>query len=265
VPDFSADAVAAEPELRFVAWQDQWKTNGVAAVRQPNGSNVTGRADLNTLQYVRPTEFLVTSDDLSVAAASFLHLWFAHPAFDRESLVGVTLTGEDGQPLAPGAGGRSASNVRMAEPLSSGRGWLMVTLCPADGAPPATINAQLDYAVGPLGQMRAVAPDFSGMLVLEGASQLSAIGSNNRDQAFVTLMVNTAGLGNRRFGAGAVTRDGRALAPSAHARNFTPGSKQATETFEFDLPLSQVKEFRIGTRPVRTARWQGVVLPPRAP
>lgn len=265
VPVFSADAVAAEPELRFVAWQDQWQTNGVAAVRQPDGSNVTGRADLNALQHVRPTEFLVTSDDLSVAGASFLHLWFAHPAFDRESLVGVALTGEDGQPLAPGAGGRSASNVRMADPLSSGRGWLMVTLCPADGAPPATINAQLDYAVGPLGQLRAVAPDFSGMLVLEGASQLSAIGSNNRDQASVTLMVNTAGLGSRRFGASAVTRDGRALAPSAHARNFTPGSKQATETFEFDLPLSQVKEFKIGTRPVRTARWQGVVLPPRAP
>jgi len=264
-PSFDAAAVAAEPELRFLAWQDQWKTRALGAVHRPDGTPVAAGAELDALRYLQPTGFHVRSDDPSGTRASFLHLWFAHPAFDRESLVAVNLTDERGLPLAPGAGGRSASNVRLADERTSGLGWLLVTLSPADGPRLNSINAQLDYVAGSLEKLRPVAPDFSGMLVLEGESQLTAIGSNNRGQAFVTLMVNPGRLGSRKFGVIAVAGDGRELVPSAHARDVTGGNERTTETFEFDLPLAQVKEFKIGTRPVRTARWTGVVLPPLAP
>ncbi|MBI1176621.1 protein kinase [bacterium] len=263
-PKFTAAAIAAEPELRFLAWQDQWTSNGVASAFHPDGTAVTNQSELTVLQHERPTEFSVHGDDPALASASFLHLWFAHPAFDRQSLVQVTLTGADNRPLDLGARGRSASSVHPADEATRGRSWMMVTLCPADGIPPSAVNVQLDYAAGPLQNTRSVATDFSGMMVLEGEAQLTAVGSNSSGKAFVTLTIDSDKLGARRFGALALATDGRELIPSGHSRNYTPGSRLTTETFEFDLPLDQLKEFQIGTRAIRTARWKDVKLPPIA-
>jgi hypothetical protein len=122
----------------------------------------------------------------------------------------------------------------------------------------------MEFAVGPLEKTRTVAPDFQGMLVLEGESQLSAIGENNSGNAFITLSVNSERLGDRRFGAVTIAQDGREVSPLGDTRNLTPGAGSLSESFEFGLPLSRVMRFKVGTRPVRTARWKNVKLPPLA-
>lgn len=259
---FDATAVAAEPELRFLAWQDQWKTNGVASVYLANGSTVRDATDLNALRHTHPPGFNYSANAGNHINPPFLHLWFAHPAFDRQSRVAVAFTDERDQPLKLGADGNTSTIVQPADELSPDRGWIMTTFCPSDGGMPAQVNVQLEYAVGPLEKVRSVAPDFHGAMSLEGESMLGAIGSNSGDKAFVALTVNGTKLGNRQFGVVAVTKDGREVAQAGGMRSGPTGGGLGQETFEFDLPLSEVTSFKIGTRPVRTARWKGVVLPP---
>jgi hypothetical protein len=94
---------------------------------------------------------------------------------------------------------------------------------------------------------------------LEGRSQLASIGQNADGLAFVTLAVNTDRLKSRQFGVLAVTKDGRQLL--ARGSSGVPGVLYM-QTFQFPVPLAEVANFIVGTRPIRTQEWKDVVLWP---
>ena len=86
------------------------------------------------------------------------------------------------------------------------------------------------------------------------------MGGRFGDKAFVALAVNGATTGSRKFGVVAVTKDGREL-PGARNESGHVGAGIRAESFTFDVPLTEVAKFRIGTRPIRVKEWEDVVLP----
>jgi hypothetical protein len=256
------ELLAQKPELRFVAWQSDWQGQELAG--HPDGTAVAEPAELALLRVSRPTSCDASASTSGGTNPRFLHLWLSHPLFDRQSLVSIRLIGEDGTPIELGAGGMMAHNSHVADEHSGDLGWITATLSPGDGAPPARVGLQLEYALGPLQDARAVAPDFRGGMGLEGNSQLSAIGSDSAGKSFVALSVNTHDLGARQFGVVALTKDGREIAQSGGGSSGPVGGALLSQRFDFDLPLNQVEQFKIGTRPVRTAEWSQIVLPATA-
>jgi len=51
------------------------------------------------------------------------------------------------------------------------------------------------------------------------------------------------------------------LSGSRQTSERSDGKGLRVERYEFDVPLSDVAKFIIGTRPIRTNEWKNVVLP----
>ena len=66
------------PILRFLAWQDEWKTNQPGAARHPNGAPVTDAMELKWLRQVHPGGMDVSSLKLQLELP-FCTSWFSHP------------------------------------------------------------------------------------------------------------------------------------------------------------------------------------------
>jgi len=195
----------------------------------------------------------------------FLYLWISHPAFDRNMFSEVALLDEQGKQLLSAVGGSSASGSRKAEPFLGNVGWLTHTISPVAGTNvPTKATVRLRYTVGPLEKMQdvEVTPKHTS-ISLEGNSQLSGIGQNVDGEAFITVAANPELIKTRRFGAVAITKDGRELVASGGSSSgIGDNSGVRVESFEFEIPLNQVAKFRIGTRPIRMVEWTNVMLPP---
>ena len=261
----SASQLAEAPRLRFVAWQDEWLTNHAGAPRHPDGSPVTNVTEVKWVT----TEISPSREDVSALnihpEPRFLYLWISHPAFDRNMFSEVSLLDEQGKQLLSAAGGSSASGSRKAEPFLGNIGWLTHTISPVAGTNvPTKATVRLRYTVGPLENTHdvEVTPKHTSMS-LEGNSQFSGIGQNVDGEAFMTVAASPELIKTRRFGAAAITKDGRDLVASGGSISGIGDSAGVrVESFEFEVPLSQVAKFRIGTRPIRTVEWMNVVLPP---
>jgi predicted Ser/Thr protein kinase len=263
-PTNEAVSLAEPPTLRFLAWQDEWKTNQPGAARHPDGSLVTDTTELNWLQHVRPTAMDVSSLDLK-SEPHFLHLWFSHPAFAKASLSRILLLDAAGQPIELGGQGSVASTTQDADEQDANLGWVVQTLSPGQGTNiPSRLTVRLRYTVGPIEHTQEVSPDFSGVMSLEGGSQLNGIGQNAQDRAFVAIAVDANGMSDRQFDVIAVTQGGRQMEPAGRRSGGTIGAGVRVEDFDFELALAYVAKFRIGTRPIRTYEWKDVVLPPLA-
>ncbi|MEP6663722.1 MAG: hypothetical protein ABJC04_08665, partial [Verrucomicrobiota bacterium] len=259
-PAASAEALAESPKLQFLAWQDEWKTNQPGAARHPDGSSVTDATELKWLRLMQPAGYR------SKPPLAFLHLWFSHPLFDQGMFTEVSLLNANGETIRPHGFGSSGSSSRNGDALTGNMGWLMYTLNPGEGTNmSARVTLRLRYTIGPLEATQEVdvTPKTSTTMSLEGEGELNGVGQNVDGRAFVAIAANAEKMKARRFGVVAVTKDGRELITGGSWSGGSDGTGLRVERFEFDVPLSEVAKFRIGTRPIRTMEWKDVVLPKR--
>jgi serine/threonine protein kinase len=252
------------PKLQFLAWQDEWKADESGAVRHPDDSPVKDAAELQWLRQVQPPGCDVTALKLQ-PEPRFLHFWFSHPLFDRTSLNEVVLLDERGVEIPLGARGNAAGGSQAANESNGRTGWLTKTISPgARTNLPTRATVRLRYTVGPLERTQEVevGPNSHNSMSLEGGGRLNAIGQNAWGKAFVALAMDATAMASRRFGVMAVTKDGRTLTASGGGSSGnSDGTGIRVEDYDFDVPLSDVARFIIGSRPVRTMEWKDVVLP----
>jgi serine/threonine protein kinase len=253
--------LAEPPKLQFLAWQDEWKTNKQFAARHPDGSSVTNATELQWLKEVHPGGMDVSSLKIT-PEPRFIHLWLSHPDFGRSQQADLVLIDADGKPLKLGGQGSVAGGSQEPNSRNGNLGWKTWSLSPGDGTNiPASVTVQLRYTVGPLERVKDIAPDFSGMMSLEGDGQLNGMGQTVEGKAFVAFSVMSAQMQSRKMSAQVVTRDGRELSGSRQTSERSDGKGLRVERYEFDVPLSDVAKFIIGSRPIRTNDWKDVVLP----
>ena len=192
----------------------------------------------------------------------FLQLWFSHPDFDRSQQANVVLLNTDGTPLKLGGQGSVAGGSHEANPRNGNLGWKTWSLSPGEDTNiPARLTVQLRFTTGPLERVKEIAPDFSGMMSLEGDGQLNGLGQTVEGKAFVAFSVMSAQMQSRKMSAAAVTRAGRELSGSENLSERSDEKGLRVQRYEFDVPLAEVAKFIVGSRPVRTNEWPNVVLP----
>ncbi len=96
---------------------------------------------------------------------------------------------------------------------------------------------------------------------LENDSQLNSIGQDLQGRAFVSIALDVEKMQGRKFGVAALAKDGRELQTTGTGAGGGVRSGIRVEQFDFGVPLAEIAEFRIGTRPIRTNEWRNVVLP----
>lgn len=253
------------PKLRFLAWQDEWKTNKPFGAWHPDGSPVTNEAELVWLREVHPGGMDVSSYKLN-PEPRFLHLWFSHPQFSQAQWTDIVLLDQAGQPVKLGGQSSMACGSQEASERNGSLGWKTWSLSPSETTNiPAQVTVQLRYTVGPLERTQElkVVPNSSTSMSLEGGSQLNGVGQNVDGRAFIGIAVDAKKMVARQFDVVAVARDGRELSAAGVERSGTVGAGVRVESFDFKIPLEGVAKFIIGSRPVRTNEWKDVVLPPK--
>jgi serine/threonine protein kinase len=258
------------PILRFLAWQDEWQNDHTGAARHPDGSRVTDATELKWLKTVFPLGCQVSGPPLS-PEPRFLQLWFSHPLFDVASMDDVTLLDVNGHVIPPSARGNEGSDFARTE--HGQMGWRTKTFSKAydlsGSNPPGRVTVRLRYTLGPLENTQEVAPDFRGVLPLEGDGMVNIVGQDaETGWAFIAFSYDAAALPGRQMSAVAITRDGRTLVWRgivAGGQSDGTGVVRAAGVrgaqFIFPVPLADVAKFIIGTRPIRTNEWKNVVLP----
>lgn len=255
--------LAAPPTLRFLAWQDAWKTNQPGAARHPDASAVTDAEELGWLRNVSPIVWDVSQLKLE-PEPRVLHLWFSHPLFGDDSSAEILLLDELGNVIPRGANGSAMSKATGPTRDNGERGWFVTSFSPDSATNrPSLINLRLSYVIGPLEntQELPVAPKNSVSMSLEGGSVLNGMGQNVDGRAFVSIAANAGEMKSRRFGVVAVTKDGRELTTGGNWSGGPNRTGVRAEEFVFGVPLADVAKFIIGTRPVRTMEWNHAVLP----
>jgi len=256
-------AISQLPELQFLAWQDEWKTNSPGAACHLDGSPVTNATELQWLKQLHPGGLDVSSLKLN-PEPRFLHFWFSHPAFDVSCVGDVSVFDEQGKPI-PVWNGYLSSGGLAANEARGGLGWLTKTLSPNGGTNlPTRVTVRLIYTLGPLEHPRAVAPDFSGAMTLEGEGQLNGVGQTAGGKAFIAFSVNAEWTRSRRLSAKALGRNGREWIAGGSSSGRSDGLGVQVQRFEFDVPLAKVEKFVIGSRPIHTNEWKNVMLPETA-
>jgi len=258
-----SELLAEPPKLRYLEWDEDWKTNYPVGVHYPDGSLVMNQQELAWLEYVSPGMMSNVSGQPNLAKQHphFLHLWFSHPLFDDSFFAEVTLTDEYGKNPTDFFSQR-VGEIKAAEPQNGNFDWLVESLmCGAGTNIPAKVTIRLRYAVGPLEQIQEIPSDYSGYLGIFGDSQLGSIGQDARGNTLVTIGVNPQTIKTRQYCVVAVTKDGRKLMSGGGISGNSDGSGPQLSRFYFHVPLSDVAKFIIGTRPIRTVEFTNVVLP----
>lgn len=259
-PTLTVAQLAASPDLRFLAWQDAWEAREPDAAIHRDGSPVATEHERRVLRQVRPTKCSVAGASEGTPQTRFLHLWFAHPGFDAQSDGEVALFDGTGALVASSAAGPAAYNAHPADAECPEAGWLACTLMVSNDLP-QQVTVRLRFTVGPLENVREVAADFRGSLALEGDGQLSGLGADEQGKAFIALACDSPTLSSRHFAATAITREGGKLEPTGRMVTGGGSSSLTVGRYEFEVPLTEVARFQVGTRPVRSAEWAGVRLP----
>lgn len=256
-------AELAEPaQLRFLAWQDEWKTSQPNGAWHPDGSTATNAAEIELLRKLLPSSMDVSATEAAKRQPRFLHLWFSHPLIHLNGLNQVTLLDNNGAPIELGADGSTAGRTIASSDRADTMGWYLCTLSPGEGSQiPPKVTVRFRYAVGPLEREHEIASNYQGSMSLEGNSHLNGIGQDIEEKAFVAVAVDASKAASRHFGVIAVMCDGRELAATGNSTSGHAGSALRVEKFTFNAPLKEIAQFRIGTRPIQTVEWKDVMLP----
>jgi len=98
---------------------------------------------------------------------------------------------------------------------------------------------------------------FSGTMDTEWGS-IPGAGQTLDGKAFVSLVRNTAKGRDLQVDFAAEMTDGKLIEPSGTLESGLPEMRH--ERFQFDVPLGQIKEFRLRTCPIRTVEYRNVSL-----
>jgi serine/threonine protein kinase len=258
-------SLAEPPKLQFLAWQDEWQTNQAGAARHPDGSPVADANELSWLKSVPPNGMDVSRKKLN-PEPRFLQLWFSHPLFSQNSFAAVEFLDEAGKTIPLGASGSRSFGAHGADATENHLGWLTYTVSPGVGAGiPKKLTVRLRYTVGSLERVQDVAilpsGGIAGLVILEGNGMMNGIGQTPDGKAFISLAEKGSQMSAWKFGVEAVTKDNQVLKIyEGSTYGGSAGGIQA-EQFSFAVPIADVSQFRIGTRPIRTNEWKDVVLP----
>jgi len=262
-PAATLPAVNEAPQLRFVAWQDEWKRIGPKAVRHPDGTAVNPD-EVALLAAVHPVSLDVTEQETETNKFRVASFWLSHPMFEQQTFGQLELLDHAGAKIELPAQGAFGQSGLDATSQRGGVGWLTYALSPGESnRTPRDITVHLRYAIGPLRHLRRVPPDYNGGMSLYGNSQLSSIGQSASGKAFVAIAVDAKGSEGQHFVVRGIDKMGKArkLVGSGISGNVRSGVR--AERFEFDIPLAEVSHFEIGTIPIRTIEWHNVVLTPQ--
>jgi tRNA A-37 threonylcarbamoyl transferase component Bud32 len=256
VPAATKALLDEPPQLRFVAWQDQFDPEKKSGAFRADGS-APGINDWNLLSALQSGGLDVSSMVPPARRPRILRLWFSHPLFGEAVAMNLTTTNGTLLPLC------AQSSLAINTTRQGDLGWVSYTVCAGEGANvPLLLDVELRYAIGELANRVKVKRDFRGLLTLDGDGQVAGVGEDSDGRAFIAIAVNASELPGKRYGAVAVLRDGRELIGSASRSGPSDGRGWSITRFTFPSPLSEVEEFVLGTRAVRIARWRGVKLPP---
>jgi hypothetical protein len=248
-------------QLRFLAWQDEWKTSAPNGAWHPDGSPATNAAEIELLRKLWPSVMDVSATEAGKRDPCFLHMWFSHPLINQNGLNEITLFDTNGAAIELAGGGSTTGRTIAAPDQADNMGWFMSTLSPGEGKKiPPRLTVRFRYAVGPLEREREIASDYQGSMSLEGNSHLNGIGQDIEEKAFVAIAVEAHKTVSRHFGVIAVTRDGRELAATGNSTSGHTGSALRVANFSFNVPLKEIAHFRVGTRPILTTEWKDVAL-----
>jgi len=256
----ASHAVSEPPRLRFLAWQDEVKTNPHWRAWLPTGGRVSQEDMKLPMRLATPSMRDVSQSQIADLNPRFLCLWFSHPALDAQSIVELTLMDEAGRPLEAPIGGVTSS-VAPAYDDSQNLGWITASVCAGrEGKTPPRATVKLRYSAGPWRNGTDVPADFRGTITLSDGVLLVAPGQDSDGHAFVSLARDlSVDSGDEQFDFVAVTKDGRRL-DRVGASNGVSG-KLKTEGCNFDVPLKQIKRFECRRRPIRTEVFRDVPLP----
>jgi hypothetical protein len=249
------------PQLRFLAWQDEWQRSQPIGAWRLDGSPVTNNWEIDLLHKLSPSSMDVSATEAEKRQPRFLHLWFSHPLINQNGLNETTLFDTNGTPIKLAGGGSTAARTLGASDHAEKMGWHLCTLSPGEGTNiPKKVTVRFRYAVGPFERNTQIVSSYQGSMSLEGNSHLNGIGQDVEGNAFVAIAVDALKTASRHFGVNAITRDGRELASTGNSTSGHVGSALRVEKFSFNTPLKEIAHFRIGTRQIRTAEWKNVVL-----
>lgn len=263
--EYSPAQLADPPQLHYLAWQDEFKKDSSHA-SLPDGSPVKDANELAALlQAMGGSEYDYRKNAAGETPLG-LHLWFSHPLFQDKmtDVTQVTLSTESGEAL-PKDGSQGAVGGRGEQ---NGMGWYDYILSPGvEGTFPPIVTVRMRYVMGPLEHVKKieVKPNTHTGVSFEDGSEFSGYGQTLGARAFVSIAINGPGPKDRRFSATAITKDGRELPQIAGTYSNGSDKNAGVATMEFDAALTEIAQFCIGTRPIRTQEWKGVVLPPRPP
>lgn len=261
VRKFTEAEINEPPVLEFLAWQDEWDELDSESVWYPDGTAIGDNPIIkNWLKAVPPVGMDVSEQNLK-PEPRFLHLWFSHPVFDRSSNTKVRLLDSEGNVIGSNSMNITHSNV---DPNNQNgeKGWQRWTLSPgAVNEMPNHLDIELRYTVGPMEKPKEINASFRGNMSLSGGSLLGSIGQNFEGNAFISVSVNQEGMKSRSFDVKAVTKNGTIKNRTGVSRNGFAGAETIMETYHFDIPLTDIETFSLGTRPYRTNIWRNVILP----
>jgi serine/threonine protein kinase len=247
-------AKSGEPQLQYLAWQDEVERNPDWQAWRANGEFVK-RNDMQLPPAIAtPAKMEVDESRHAAENPRFLNLWISHPAFDSQSVIEITLLDEAGKPLEAPARDFAIT----VSPPSAGNhhlGWITAGVCVGkmDKTPPRA-NLKLNYSLGPWRYWKDIEVDFHGSEAVSNGVLVNDPGQGADGKAFIELTRDrTVDPGNEQFDFVAVTRDGRKLNRTGHVVSGL--GQVSSERFVFDVPVEQVKTFRCRKRPIKMISW----------
>lgn len=182
----------------------------------------------------------------------WMKLWFEHPDFDEASLIGVTLTQPDGQPLPESNGG---SRSKEASSLQHS----VVPLGRID-ALPERVHVTLSYSIGPWRRVTDVEPDSRTSKAFGDGAVITGFGDDSEHHAFI-------GWSKRKndkesYDAVAVLKSGHRIRAFRSSSVTMGEDKNEVTSTAFPVPLRDIKTFQIRSREVKTVEFPNVAVPP---
>jgi len=264
-PVSSVTQLTEPPQLRFLAWQDEWQTNKPYGAWYKDGSPVVAESDLQLLRHQDAVKVSSSPIMTTQGPARFLHLWISHPLFDKASHASVTIFTTNGQRLRFGDFARKSTGMQVA-----GNGtdvsWFRTAFSPGPASLiPERVDLRFDYTIGPVEQIQEVDAKQAVTVGLKGNSKIKEIEQTSQGSAIIKLDVDVQKTKDYRFVVIAVMTDGLELESTGGGFDSPFNTPVRTDIYFFDVPLAEISRFKIGTRPVRTVEWKNVPLPPKGP
>ncbi len=250
----SPDLVAEPPQLRFWAWQGEWRTNFLGSAHYPDGSSVANAEDLALLQQMPPPYYKAPTPFRR------LHLWFSHPLFAASpgSDLTLALIGPEGE-LTPLEAVHECSTL--APSANTGElGWCFSTFrCKEMTIPYGPSTLRLTYTLGPFAEKKTSDAQMASFDLFPDGAYGTGLGQDESGVACVTVMVKPENLKTKQYDVLANLIRGEEEKGSIIGRMWGPElNGMVGLKFAFHAPLKDIASITIGSRPIRSQTYSVV-------